>query len=148
MCYESEHLEGEGHLEFCLRMGWGEYLWQMLVADFLILNRDRHGANIEVLKNSRKRTIRLAPLFDHGLSFLCRSTQEQFTTFDVMQDLPCNNFIGSRSVWENLKLIPPEKLPRLNPLQESDREIIMEDLEGVIPQVLQDKIWDMIWRRW
>ena len=145
---EAECKADESALEFCIRNGWEDYIYQMLVVDFLILNRDRHGANIEVLKNSRRRTIRLAPLFDHGLSFLCRSTQEQFATFDVMQDLPCNNFIGSRSVWENLKLIPPEKLPKLNPLHDSDRENIMEGLEGIIPQVLQDKIWEMIWKRW
>jgi hypothetical protein len=120
----------------------------MLVVDFLILNRDRHGANIEVLKNSRRRTIRLAPLFDHGLSLLSRSTADQFATFDVMQDRMCNNFIGSRYTWENLKLIPAEKLPKLNALQESDRQIIMDGLDGIIPQVLQDKIWEMIWKRW
>lgn len=146
--YEAEREGRESTLDFCIRNGWDNYIYQMLVVDFLILNRDRHGANIEVLKNSRRRTIRLAPLFDHGLSFLCRSTQEQFATFDVMKDLPCNNYIGSRSTWENLKLIPSEKMPKLNSLQESDREIIMEGLEDIIPQVLQDKIWEMIWKRW
>lgn len=145
---EAEGKANESALDFCIRNGWEDYIYQMLVVDFLILNRDRHGANIEVLKNSRRRTIRLAPLFDQGLSFLCRSTQEQFTIFDVMQDLPCNNFIGSRSTWENLKLIPAEKMPKLNPLQESDRETIMEGLEDIIPQVLQGKIWEMIWKRW
>lgn len=145
---EAEGKEKESALELCISNGWEDYIYLMLVVDFLTLNRDRHGANIEVLKNSRRRTVHLAPLFDHGLSFLCRSTQEQFVTFDVMQDLPCNNFIGSRSAWENLKLIPPDKMPMLNPLKESDREIIMEGLENIIPQVLCDKIWEMIWKRW
>ena len=138
----------ESALDFCIRSGWEDYIYQMLVVDFLILNRDRHGANIEVLKNSRRKTIRLAPLFDHGLSLLSRSTQEQFASFDVMQDRMCNNYIGSRSTWENLRLIPPEKLPELNPLQESDREVLLEGLEDVIPPVLRDKIWEMIWKRW
>ena len=26
-----------------MRMGWAEYIYGMLVIDFLILNRDRHG---------------------------------------------------------------------------------------------------------
>jgi hypothetical protein len=39
-------------------------------------------------------------------------------------------------------------MPDLNPLKESDREILLEDLDGVIPQNLQDKIWNMIWKRW
>jgi hypothetical protein len=145
---KAESSDSESALDFCIRNGWENYIYQMLVVDFLILNRDRHGANIEVLKNSRRRTIRLAQLFDHGLSLLSRSTADQFATFDVMQDRMCNNFIGSRYTWENLKLIPAEKLPKLNALQESDRQIIMDGLDGIIPQVLQDKIWEMIWKRW
>ena len=53
--WESEHVDGETPLQFCIRNGWESYLYQMLVVDFLILNRDRHGANMEVLRNSRKR---------------------------------------------------------------------------------------------
>ena len=49
--------------------GRARRLW--ILTAYLILNRDRHGANIEVLRNSRKKTVRLAPLFDHGLSLLC-----------------------------------------------------------------------------
>lgn len=139
----------ESTLDFCIRMGWEEYIYQMLVVDFLILNRDRHGANIEVLRNSRKKTIRLAPLFDHGLSLLCRCTDDsQIEVFDVMDDKPCNNYIGSRSTWENLRLIPTDKFPVMNPLHESDKQMIMEGLDGVISQALQDKIWEMLWKRW
>ena len=146
---EREAENKESALEFCVRMGWENYIYQMLVVDYLILNRDRHGANIEVLRNSRKKTLHLAPLFDHGLSLLCRCMNDsQVETFDVMEDKLCNNFIGSRSTWENLKLIPAEKMPALNPLHESDREIIMEGLDGIISRTLQDKIWEMIWKRW
>lgn len=42
----------------------------MIAIDYLILNRDRHGANIEILRNARARILRIAPLFDHGLSLL------------------------------------------------------------------------------
>ena len=146
---EREALPKESALDFCVRMGWETYIYQMLVVDYLILNRDRHGANIEVLRNSRKKTLHLAPLFDHGLSFLCRCMNDsQVEAFDVMEDKLCNNFIGSRSTWENLKLIPAEKMPELNPLRESDREVIMEGLDGIISGALQDKIWEMIWKRW
>lgn len=146
---EREAENKESALDFCVRMGWEAYIYQMMVVDYLILNRDRHGANIEVLRNSRKKTLHLAPLFDHGLSFLCRCMNDsQVEAFDVMEDKLCNNFIGSRSTWENLKLIPAEKMPTLNPLRESDREIIMEGLDGIISGALQDKIWEMIWKRW
>ena len=146
---EREGYEGESALEFCVRNGWEEYIYQMLVVDYLILNRDRHGANIEVLRNSRKKKNRMAPLFDHGLSLLCRCiNDEQVDTFDVMEDKPCNNYIGSRSTWENLKLIPKDKIPSINSLCESDRERVMEGLDGIISKTLQDKIWEMIWKRW
>ena len=146
---EREGYEAESALDFCVRKGWEDYVYQMLTVDYLILNRDRHGANIEVLRNSRKKTFRLAPLFDHGLSLLCRCmNNRQVEAFDVMEDKPCNNYIGSKSTWENLKLIPANKKLTLNPLRESNREKIMEGLEGIISGELQDKIWEMLWKRW
>ena len=82
-----EALPDESALDFCVRMGWEDYIYQMLIVDYLILNRDRHGANIEVLRNSRKKTIRPAPLFDHGLSLLCSCSDDAAAaTFDVMAD--------------------------------------------------------------
>ena len=146
---ERENNQTETALDFCVRMGWEEYIYQMIVVDYLILNRDRHGANIEVLRNSRKKTLHLAPLFDHGLSLLCRCMNDsQVEAFDVMEDKLCNNYIGSKSTWENLKLIPADKMPVLNPLHESDKKIVMDGLNGIISDVLQDKIWEMIWKRW
>lgn len=147
--YESERKEGESPLEFCLRMGWGEYIWAMLALDFLILNRDRHGANIEVLRDKKKKNIRLAPLFDHGLSLLCRcESEEAIKKFDVLADQPVQCFVGSQSTYENLKLIPKKQLPKFNALKQSDKEIIMEGLDAVLTKKLQNKIWDMIWKRW
>ena len=147
--YESERLEEETPLDFCSRMGWKEYIWRMLVVDFLILNRDRHGANIEILRNKKKKELRLAPLFDHGLSLLCRcETEDAIDCFDVISDRPVQCFVGSRSTRENLKLIPEEELPKLKPLKESDKAVLLEGLDGIISQKLQNKIWDMLWKRW
>lgn len=147
--WESESREGESALEFCIRSGWEEYIYQMLVVDFLILNRDRHGANIEVLRNSRRKTIHLAPLFDHGLSLLFHCTDDgTASAFDVMADKRVNNFIGSSSTWENLNLIPKDKYPQLRELKEQDRAALFDGLDGIISQTLQDKIWEMIWKRW
>ncbi len=80
---------GETPLAFCRRKGWAEYVYQMLLVDYLILNRDRHGANIEILRNRRSGRTAPAPLFDHGLSLLysCRDEREA-ENFDVMRDLP------------------------------------------------------------
>lgn len=148
--YQAERLSpSETPLQFCIRNGWEEYIYTMLVVDFLILNRDRHGANIEVLRNRRRKSIRLAPLFDHGLSFVFRcETPEQLAKEDAMADKPVQCFVGSRSSWENLKLIPKDKRPRLNVLTEADRSVIMNELDDALPRPWQDKIWDMIWRRW
>lgn len=146
---EQSALPEESAVEFCIRMGWEHYIYQMLVVDYLILNRDRHGANIEILRNSRKKTVRPAPLFDHGLSLLCRCADDcAVAAFDVMEDKPCNNYIGSKSTWNNLSSIPADKMPLLHPLQLSDQTVLMDGLDGIISPVLQDKIWEMIWKRW
>lgn len=147
--YEAEQLENESPLEFCIRNGWEEYIYEMLVVDFLILNRDRHGANIEVLRNSKKKTLRIAPLFDHGISLLSRCrTADDIANYDIMEDKPVQCYIGSKSAMENLELIPKDKLPKLNRLKKTDKAIVMEGFEDIISDVLQEKIWDMIYSRW
>lgn len=121
----------------------------MLVVDFLILNRDRHGANIEVLSNRSKKTIRLAPLFDHGLSLVFSTTNfEQLNKVDLLSDQRVQCCVGSNSTFENLNLIPRDKLPKLNPLTENDELVLMDGLEEVLPEEWRKKIWNMIWTRW
>jgi len=147
--FQAERTQNENLLDFCIRNGWEEYIYQMLVVDFLILNRDRHGANIEVLRNKRNKTIRLAPLFDHGLSLLFSSLSEDaLDKVDVMADARIQCCLGSGSSFENLNLIPKDKLPTLNALKERDEEILMDGLEDVLPEPWRKKIWEMIWRRW
>lgn len=147
--YQIERMEDESPLEFCIRNGWEDYIYQMLVVDFLILNRDRHGANIEVLRNSKRKTVRLAPLFDHGLSLVFNCQQEEDVKyFDVLQDRAVQSFVGSRSAMDNLHLIPHDRLPELRRLKRTDREKIFLDLETILPEIWQDKIWEMIWKRW
>jgi len=41
-------------------------MYQMFLIDYLIANRDRHGSNLEVLRNEDDDSIRMAPLFDQG----------------------------------------------------------------------------------
>lgn len=147
--YQAERLRDESPLDFCIRSGWDHSIWEMLVVDYLILNRDRHGANMEVLRNPRKKTIRLAPLFDHGLSLLsrCESTEAMLRE-DLMADKPVQCFVGSRSAWENLNLIPPDCRPVLNPLTPQHREGLLEGLSEALDQQWLNRIWEMIWRRW
>ena len=147
--YDMEKRDDDKPLKFCIRNGWEKYIYEMLLVDFLILNRDRHGANIEVLRDRKKKKFRLAPLFDHGLSLLslCRDPS-MYQDYDVMADKPVQCFVGSQSALQNLDLIPDNKRPEISLLKESDKAPIMDGLEGIIPSVLYDKIWDMIWQRW
>lgn len=147
--YQLEREKGESLLEFCRRNGWEDYLYTMLVVDFLILNRDRHGANVEVLRNRPQQTLRLAPLFDHGLSlmFSCYN-EDQWVAYDVMADKPVQCCVGSHSARDNLSLIPKDKLPELKPLLEEHKEFLLKDLEQAMPAEHLEKIWSMLWNRW
>lgn len=142
--------EKESPLDFCRRKGWGNYINEMLVVDFLILNRDRHGANVEVLRDPVKKEVRLAPLFDHGISliFSCKNDLNAVKRFDVMKDLPVQCFVGTSSAYDNLKLIPKEELPVLPELKKSDRALLLDGLDRVLPEEYLDKIWQMIRKRW
>lgn len=147
--YQAERKPEETPLDFCVRNGWSNYLYEMLLVDFLLLNRDRHGANLEVLRNKSEKSIRLAPLFDHGLSLFCscQSLDEVLKT-DVMEDKAVQSFIGGRSAMQNLQLIPPGEEPKVAPLKESDKMALLEGLDAILPSEWLDAIWNMIWSRW
>ena len=147
--YMANCLKGEKHYDFCVRNGWGEYVDRMIAVDYLILNRDRHGANIEVLRNARAHTVRLAPLFDHGLSLLFSCTNdEDAVSFDVLKDLKCQNFIGSSSCYENLSLIKDKAKVFKTTLKEVDKELIFKNLGGILSKAFINRIWEMIYMRY
>lgn len=146
--YRVNAFTGESHYDFCVRMGWKDYIDRMIAIDYLILNRDRHGANIEVLRNSRAKTLRIAPLFDHGLSLMYSClTEEEIEKFAVVKDIRCNNFIGGSSCFENLNLIKDSKPVFSHKLTTADKEYIFADLYGVISDMQIEKTWSMIYER-
>ncbi|MBR5337672.1 MAG: hypothetical protein IK152_06785 [Lachnospiraceae bacterium] len=147
--YRVNALPGESHYDFCIRQGWQNLIHQMIAVDFIILNRDRHGANIEVLRNARNHTVRPAPLFDHGLSLMysCR-TDKEIRDFDIFEDKKCQNFIGSQSCLENLSLIEDKTKVFKNQLKQEDKGTILNGLEDVLSKEHLDKIWDMIFKRY
>ena len=147
--YLANKLDGESPFEFCCRYGWCDAIYGMLVIDYLILNRDRHGANIEVLRSQKEHTLRLAPLFDHGLSFACRCHDEkELRSFDVMKDLRVQAFIGTNSVEENMRLVPKDFIASLPPVDHMFKHELLKDLGYAISEPYLDKIWEMIIRRW
>ena len=134
---------------FCIRCGWEKTVYEMLVFDYLILNRDRHGANMEVLRSRTDRTVRLAPLFDHGISLLFHCADDAAAEKEnLLADKPVQCFVGSRSARSNLNLIPPDRYPQLNRLKKSDRSFVTGGLNRILSVAMSERIWEMIWKRW
>ncbi|MDO4291385.1 MAG: hypothetical protein Q4C41_09185, partial [Eggerthellaceae bacterium] len=145
--YDLNKQPGESPLDLCERYGWLARVQQMMAVDFLIANRDRHGANVEVLR-SPDGAVRLAPLFDNGLSFVfsCYGDEGRVAAFDELQDVAANNYVGTRSLEENLRFVPRNTLP--NVLDEAACAHVTSGLEDVVPQAHREKIQSIVWQRW
>jgi hypothetical protein len=124
-------------------LGIQEEVKKMLIADFITIQRDRHGANIELLRRNGK--VEVAPLFDNGNSLLSpypSLMQTDISNFDILHDYPVNNYIGTRSLYQNLSLI--DKPVVVNRLKKEDKQSIFYNLIGVLPDEYLDKIWNII----
>lgn len=146
--YEMEAEPGESPLDFCIRRGWEDYVWDMLLIDYLITNRDRHGANIEVLRNRKEQSLRLAPLYDHGLSlaFSCHD-DKALAEYDIYGEKKVQCFLGTHSVLKNVGFIPRSKRRSLPVFDERFRQKLFEGLEGIVTSVWMDTIWNMLTMR-
>lgn len=148
--YDLQKEGNESPLEFAVRNGWGLYMYQMFCIDFLIANRDRHGSNLEVLRSEEEDSVRMAPLFDQGVSLLFSTYGDEklLEDVDVMRDFPVNNYIGARSLEYNLSLIPTDYDLKINMLKEEDKVYIFNTVDKVLSKKHISKIWEMIWNRW
>lgn len=148
--YDLQKEEMESPLEFAIRNGWELYMYQMFCIDYLVANRDRHGSNLEVLRNEDDDSVRMAPLFDQGVSLLFSTygDEKAIENTDVMRDFPVNNYVGARSLEYNLSLIPQEFDLKINLLKPEDKNLIFRDVEKVLSAKHINKIWEMIWKRW
>lgn len=129
------------------KLGIQSSVKRMLLADFITLQRDRHGGNIELLYKNGK--YYLSPLFDNGLGLLApypSSYNTNIKDFDVLSDYPVNNYIGQRSLYQNLRYI--DKPIRVNRLSKRDRGSLFYNLSGVLPESYLDKIWELITYRY
>ena len=146
--YEINKMPLENTIDFCKRMGWEKDIYVMLMTDYLILNRDRHGANIEVLKSKATKNVRLAPMFDHGLSliFSCKD-DEDIRNFDVLEDKKIQCFLGGNSAYENLKLIPKNKMPNISKLKSLTEDILFNGIENIVSDEWKNKVFEMINKR-
>lgn len=148
--YDLQKRELESPLEFAIRNGWERYIYQMFCIDYLVVNRDRHGSNLEILRNERDESIRMAPLFDQGVSLLFSTygDEKAIENVDVMRDVPVNNYIGAKSLEYNLSFIPKGFDLKINELKQNDKEYILKDINQVLSQSHINKIWELIWKRW
>lgn len=129
------------------KLGIQSQIREMLLADFLVLQRDRHGGNIELL--FKKGKYYLSPLFDNGLGLLApypSSFKTDISSFDVLFDYPVYNYIGSRSLFQNLSYI--NKPIKVNRLLKRDRGALFYNLADVLPKSYLDKIWELITYRY
>lgn len=145
--FEILRMDGEDKFHFIERMHLQEYFYNMFLLDYLICNRDRHGANIEVLQKGD--AYRLAPLFDNGLSFLfsCYHDGSRMQEFDRLKDGPVNNYVGSMSLSDNLKYVPE---PVRKTVCMPSPEQLFHGLEyagGAVPSEYWDCIYEMVKER-
>lgn len=126
--YEVKRNSGEDVWPFIVRNGLQEYFYRIFLLDYLICNRDRHGANIEVLE--KKGEYRLAPVFDNGLSLLfsCYNDGEAMEKFDFLKDGPVNNYVGSISLGENLRKIPKSMIEQIKTVN-LDETVLFRGME-------------------
>lgn len=105
---------------------------------------------MEEMRNTKDDSVRMAPLFDQGVSLLFSTYGEEkaIEQTDVMRDFPVNNYIGARSLEYNLSLIPNGFDLKIKKLKETDRDYIFKDIEKILERNHIDKLWEMIWKRW
>lgn len=123
-------------------LGIQDSIRRMIIADFLVLQRDRHGDNIELLLKGNNYS--LAPLFDNGLGLLApypSCYNMDISNFDVLYDYPVNNYIGTKSLYTNLNFVSPI---RINKLTKEDKSSIFRGMQECLPILYRNKIWELL----
>lgn len=146
--YDLNKQADESPLGLCERFGWAEQVQKIMLADFLIANRDRHGANIEVLQ-AKDGSLRLAPVFDSGLSFVfsCYADERHVGEFDPLEDVNANNYLGTRSLEENVRRFVPHDIPVAS-LAPNDLDSLFIGLETAVSRTHINKMREIISERW
>lgn len=138
----------KGSLKILIFKPFFRDLMNMLFLDYLIDNRDRHGANIELL--SSKNGVRLAPIYDCGSSLLAplQYNEERLSSFDFLHDGPVNNFLIS--MWWSDVLAELKSLYYTIPIVDLDALVYSDLYVGFKDgyQYILDKEVEMIKRRY
>ncbi len=139
--YELNKKENETIIDFAKRNNFENELYHMIVIDYLIVNRDRHGANLEVIYNSKTKQYRIAPLFDQGLSFVSPAYLESdVKAFNVLENRKVNSFLGQNDLDELIKLVPKSVYSSI----QIDFDAIFNGLEAFTPKYYLDKCKELL----
>ena len=112
--YQTNKEGKESPLEYCQKTGLTEFMDYIFIFDYLIMNVDRHGRNIEILYDGNKAVP--APIFDNGrcLTFGCGNNIENILKWNYTESGMGNNFVGGIYLENNLKYVSKSyALPRL-----------------------------------
>lgn len=131
-------------LDFAKELGIQEDVYKMFVLDYLINNIDRHGRNIEMLVDDRG-VMRLAPLFDFGLSLFSSKRDEDLVDSIDSDQMAVNSFVGGSNLKGNLGLIDIQI--RLRGLNSGHKEVLFAGLEEYMPSERMEFIWRCLQRR-
>ena len=128
--YQANKVNKESPLAYCQRIGLTEFIDYTFIFDYLIMNADRHGRNIELLYDGNK--ISPAPIFDNGrcLTFDCGNRIENIINWNYAEGGMGNNFLGGIYLENNLKYV--SKAYKLTYLSESAYKHIFYGLHDVI----------------
>lgn len=86
-------------VNFYKELGCLNYLSEMIVADSIIFNEDRHLGNLGfIFDNNTGNIVDTAPLYDHNLSLLCYATNNDFKDIrGYIKDKDKGHRLGGRS---------------------------------------------------
>ena len=142
--YDLNKQDNESIIDFAKRNNFDLDLYHMIVVDYLIVNRDRHGANLEVLYNSKTKQYKIAPLFDQGLSFISPSyLEDDIKNFDCKINRKVNSFLGQNNLEELIKIVPTEVYKSIH----IDIDAIFGGLEEYAPKYYLDKCRELLIHR-
>ena len=71
---------------------------------------------------------------------------DRIKEFDVLNDYPVNNCIGTRSLYDNLNLLSGSI--RVNRLKKEDKKKLFYGLNSLLPKEYIEKIWELILYRY
>lgn len=139
------HSKGEDIVEMFNKIDLGDFLSEMVLLDWLIYNRDRHGANVEVLVSGNG--FRMAPLFDHGCSLIFSCfTKEQMDSFDKLAHNPVNNYVGSNDLLQNLSIVNKSVQRRLLSCEFTKKAVFkdLDDIDEFVPNGYKENVFNMV----